>query len=110
VFSFKYSARPNTPALGLEDAIPEDEKSHRLELLMAKQREIQVSRYAKYMGTTLEVMIEGYNDSRRQWIGRTSQNKTLNFAAENSAPKIGSYAQVLVTRSFPNSLVGELVV
>jgi tRNA-2-methylthio-N6-dimethylallyladenosine synthase len=96
VFSFKYSARPNTPALGLEDAIPEDEKSHRLELLMAKQREIQVSRYAKYMGTTLEVMIEGYNDSRRQWIGRTSQNKTLNFAAENSAPKIGSYAQVLV--------------
>src|SRR5690242_5234843 len=33
VFSFKYSARPNTPALGLEDALPEEEKSRRLEVM-----------------------------------------------------------------------------
>ncbi len=109
VFTFKYSARPNTPAVSLEDAIPEDEKSRRLEVLMARQREIQVERYKKFIGTELEVMVEGYNETRSQWIGRTSQNKTLNFAA-SATPKIGQYAQVRVTRSFPNSLVGELVV
>src|SRR5215510_1288118 len=51
VFSFKYSARPNTPALSLDDAIPEVEKSHRLDVLMSKQKEIQIKHYKKYIGT-----------------------------------------------------------
>ena len=110
VFSFKYSARPNTPALSLVDAIPEEEKSRRLDVLMARQREIQVTRHKRYVGQTLEVMVEAYNDARAQWIGRTSQNKTLNFTVDGAAPTVGTYVPVLVTRSFPNSLVGELVV
>ena len=44
VFAFKYSPRPNTPSLKLEDAIPDEEKARRLEVLMAKQREIQISK------------------------------------------------------------------
>jgi tRNA-2-methylthio-N6-dimethylallyladenosine synthase len=114
IFSFKYSPRPNTPALALQDAIPDEEKSRRLEALMARQREIQIIRYKKYIGATQEVMVEGKNESRNQWIGRTSQNKTLNFVApevgEQLAPRIGSYAQIKVTGSFPNSLLGELVI
>jgi tRNA-2-methylthio-N6-dimethylallyladenosine synthase len=110
VFSFKYSPRPNTPALSLEDAIPEEEKSRRLEVLMARQREIQIGRYRKYIGQQCEVMVEGKNPARGQWIGRTSQNKTLNFTVGASQePKVGGYVSVLVTASFPNSLVGELV-
>src|ERR1700758_3913821 len=35
VFSFKYSPRPNTPAIRLDDAIPDQEKARRLEVLMA---------------------------------------------------------------------------
>src|SRR5436305_493630 len=111
VFAFKYSARPNTPALTLDDALPEEEKSRRLDLMMGLQKQIQTARYAKYAGRTLQVMVEAYNESRGQWIGRTSQNKTWNFTVSGgSEPKIGSYTQVLVTRSFPNSLVGESVV
>src|SRR6478672_1875763 len=109
VFSFKYSPRPNTPALSLEDAIQEAEKSRRLEVLMARQKQIQVARYKKFVGMELEVMVEGHNAARGQWIGRTSQNKTLNFTAA-MAPRIGSYVDVRVTSSFPNSLVGELVI
>ncbi len=111
VFTFKYSPRPNTPSLALDDAIPDQEKSRRLEVLMARQKEIQVNRYKKYIGTISEVMVEGRNESRAQWIGRTSQNKTLNFTAPESAtPTVGSYVQVRATVSFPNSLLGELVV
>ena len=110
VFSFKYSPRPNTPSLNLDDAIPEEEKSRRLEILMARQREIQVASYKRYVGTQLEVMVEGHNEARGQWIGRTSHNKTLNFTASDAVVlNSGRYVQVLVTRSFPNSLVGELV-
>ncbi|MFZ1137690.1 MAG: tRNA (N6-isopentenyl adenosine(37)-C2)-methylthiotransferase MiaB [Candidatus Sulfotelmatobacter sp.] len=112
VFAFKYSPRPNTPSLTLEDAIPNEEKARRLEMLMAKQREIQSARYKKYIGIQCEVMVEGRNEARAQWIGRTSHNKTLNFTApaHAAAPKAGTYAPVIVTGSFPNSLLGEMMV
>jgi len=111
VFAFKYSPRPNTPALKLEDAIPDEEKACRLEVLMAKQRAIQTTNYKKYIGTIHEVMVEGKNQARGQWIGRTSQNKTLNFTAPTDAlPKTGGYVPVMTTGSFPNSLLGEMVV
>ncbi len=111
VFTFKYSPRPNTPSLALEDAIPDEEKARRLEILMARQRDIQIARYKKYIGTIQEVMVEGKNEARAQWIGRTTQNKTLNFTAPaSSQPKVGTYVPVRATASFPNSLVGELVV
>jgi len=112
VFSFKYSPRPNTPAIGLEDAISDEEKSRRLEVLMERQRDIQKAQNIKYIGLVAEAMVEGRNDARQQWIGRTSQNKTLNFTAAESSSRLtlGGYVPVRITASFPNSLVGELVV
>jgi len=59
----------------------------------------------------VEVMVEGKNDARGQWIGRTSQNKVCNFTAPEAArPVPGGYVNVVTTGCFPNSLVGELVV
>jgi tRNA-2-methylthio-N6-dimethylallyladenosine synthase len=111
IFCFKYSPRPNTPSLQLEDAIPEAEKSRRLIILQEKQREIQRRRYQRHLGQIQEVMVEGKNEVRSQWIGRTSQNKTLNFTAPLSVvPEVGSYIPVVTTGSFPNSLLGEMVI
>jgi tRNA-2-methylthio-N6-dimethylallyladenosine synthase len=111
VFTFKYSPRPNTPSLAMEDAIPDEEKIRRLEVVNLHQRAIQTASYKKYIGTICEVMVEGRNEARAQWMGRTSQNKTLNFTAPaDASPTVGSYVQVRATTSFPNSLLGELVV
>jgi tRNA-2-methylthio-N6-dimethylallyladenosine synthase len=111
IFTFKYSPRPNTPALELDDAIPDAEKSRRLEVLMQRQKEIQITRYKRYIGITQEVMVEGRNEARNQFVGRTSQNKTLNFVVpEKSFPQTGTYVNVRTTQSFPNSLLGEMVV
>jgi tRNA-2-methylthio-N6-dimethylallyladenosine synthase len=111
VFAFKYSPRPNTPALSMIDSISEEEKSRRLGILMERQRQIQKVSYTRHVGEIAEVMVEAKNDARGQWVGRTTQNKTLNFAVPaNIEPSIGSYANVRVTASFPNSLVGEMVV
>ncbi len=110
VFSFKYSPRPNTPALVYIDTVAEEEKSRRLQMLMERQREIQRANYRNHIGEVLEVMVEAENAARGQWVGRTSQNKTLNFSVpEGVQPEIGSYHHVLVTQAFPNSLVGQLV-
>ena len=104
VFSFKYSPRPNT------DSIPDDEKSKRLSILQERQREIQRVNYEKHIGEVVEVMVEGRNEARGQIIGRSTQNKTVNFTSTSPIlPATGSYARVLVTKSFPNSLVGEMV-
>jgi tRNA-2-methylthio-N6-dimethylallyladenosine synthase len=109
VFAFKYSPRPHTPALSMIDSIADNEKSKRLSILLDRQREIQRINYAKQIGSVIEVMVEGKNDARNQWIGRTSQNKTLNFiAGQEASPEVGSYHLIKVTGSFPNSLVGEL--
>jgi tRNA-2-methylthio-N6-dimethylallyladenosine synthase len=111
IFCFKYSPRPNTPSLQLEDAIPDAEKSRRLIVLQERQREIQRRRYQRHVGQILEVMVEGKNEARGQWIGRTSQNKTLNFTAPQAVvPEKGSYIPVVTIGSFPNSLLGEMVI
>jgi len=109
VFAFNYSPRPNTPSLQYPDSIPDAEKSRRLQVLQEHQREIQRVSYRRHIGQVVEVMVEGKNTSRGQMTGRTSQNKTLNFVVnDRPEPKIGSYVPVLVTQSFPNSLLGEL--
>jgi tRNA-2-methylthio-N6-dimethylallyladenosine synthase len=111
VFSFKYSPRPNTPALQYADSIPDAEKSRRLQILQEHQRELQRASYRRHLGHTLEVMVEGKNAARGQLIGRTSQNKTLNFVVNGQPePSIGEYVPVRVTQVFPNSLLGELAV
>ena len=110
VFGFKYSPRPNTPALEMPDSVAEEEKSLRLQVLLDRQRETQRANYAKHVGEVLEVMVEGYNSARGQIVGRTSQNKTLNFTTKQPIlPAQGSYLPVRVIQSFPNSLVGEAV-
>lgn len=110
VFAFKYSPRPNTPSIKMEDAIPDEEKSRRLAELLERQRAIQKLRNQKHLQQIVEVMVEGKNDARGQWLGRTSQNKTLNFVApEGRGFESGSYVPVRVTTALPNSLVGEMV-
>ena len=110
VFGFKYSARPNTPALVMIDSISEAEKANRLQVLLDRQREIQRVNYSRHLGEIIEVMVEGQNVARAQIAGRSSQNKPVNFTWNHAiAPAPGSYIQVRITATHPNSLVGEAV-
>ena len=105
-FSFKYSPRPNTPSLKMDDAIPEEEKSRRLAILMDKQREIQRARNERLVGQVVEVLVEGKSKRENQWSGHTSSNKVMNFTSPEQK-LLGHYVQVRVTGASPNSLVGE---
>jgi tRNA-2-methylthio-N6-dimethylallyladenosine synthase len=107
-FCFKYSPRPNTPSLKMEDAIPEEEKSRRLAILLEKQREIQRTRNEKLIGRHFEVMVEGKSRKEHQWSGHTSSNKVMNFTSR-AQESLGDYVHVKVVSATPNSLVGERV-
>jgi tRNA-2-methylthio-N6-dimethylallyladenosine synthase len=113
VFSFKYSPRANTPAVAYDDPIPDEEKSRRLSVLQEKQRRIQERRNAAFVGRDEEVLVEGWRQKFQQWIGRTTQNRVLNFSdprglCEDQDMR-GAYCRVRVTASGPNSLVGEMI-
>jgi tRNA-2-methylthio-N6-dimethylallyladenosine synthase len=89
----------------------EEEKSRRLAIVQEHQRQIQVRRNLRYVGKVEQVMVEGFNKATGQWIGRTSQHKTLNFIrpVDDQSNLVGKYLDVRVTRSGPNSLAGESV-
>ena len=112
IFAFKYSPRPNTPAVSMADSIAEEVKVERLQVLLDRQREIQKIGYARHLGQEMEVMVEGHNRQRGQVVGRSSQNKTVNFTTGSPGgpliwPALGSYQTVRITQTFPNSLLGE---
>ena len=107
-FSFKYSPRPNTPSLRMEDAIPEEEKSRRLAILNERQRGIQRARNEELVGKSFEVMVEGKSKKEQQWLGHTSSNKVMNFTSTREE-SLGDYVQVRVVAATPNSLVGERI-
>jgi tRNA-2-methylthio-N6-dimethylallyladenosine synthase len=55
-------------------------------------------------------MVESYNPARGQVVGRSSQNKTVNFTTAQigqAQPPVGSYLPVRITQTLPNCLVGE---
>jgi tRNA-2-methylthio-N6-dimethylallyladenosine synthase len=110
IFAFKYSPRPNTPAITMADSIPEEVKVKRLQILLDRQRETQRINYERHLGEVMELMVEGHNRQRNQVIGRSTQNKTVNFTTSQPIlPATGSYVSVRITQTFPNSLLGEAV-
>ena len=107
-FCFKYSPRPNTPSLRMEDVIAEEEKSRRLTVLIEKQREIQRARNERLVGEMFEVLVEGKSKKEHQWSGHTSSNKVMNFTSRREE-SLGDYVRVKVTGVTPNSLIGGVV-
>src|SRR2546427_877407 len=106
LFSFKYSPRPNTAALRMNDPIPEEEKGRRLAVLQEKQREIQTARNLTLIGETVEVLVSGKSRRENQWSGYTSSHRVVNFTSP-AKELLGTYVQARVTGATPNSLVGE---
>ena len=112
LFSFKYSPRPNTAALAMGDRVPEEEKQRRLLILQEKQRAIQIRRNAELIGS-----IQRGAGGRPQPGARasgsaarpTTARSTSRIPTANGDSLVGQYLPVRVTRSGPNSLVGESV-
>jgi tRNA-2-methylthio-N6-dimethylallyladenosine synthase len=109
IYAFKYSPRPNTPAISMDDAIPDEEKGRRLAILQEKQRTIQTKRNQELVGETFEVLVHGKSRRENQWNGHTSAHHVIAFSSPKS-DLLGKYVQVQATAAGPNSLSGEHVI
>lgn len=108
LYIFNYSPRPNTPASAYPDSVSDEIKGERFQKLQELQRRIQMYRYNRYLGKTVEVLVEGESArSSKDYYGHTRCNKVVNFPAD--AEIIGQIAKVKISEVKPNSLYGYLV-
>jgi len=105
-YSFKYSARPGTPAAKLAEQVPEEVKSRRLaclqELLVRQQAEFN----AACVGRTLPVLFEKPGRRPGQLIGRTPYLQSVH--AEAAPQDLGRIRTVAILAWGPNSLAGVI--
>lgn len=109
-FSFKYSPRPGTPALKLEerDAVPPEVASARLTAYQERQRALSLAWHQSHEGREADVLVEGPSAHDEGVVcGRTGHNVMVNFPGEESL--VGNTVRVRITRAFTNSCRGERV-
>jgi tRNA-2-methylthio-N6-dimethylallyladenosine synthase len=106
MFSFKYSARPNTLAdQRLADDVPEEEKTRRIVALQALQRDIQAARNRRLVGRAVEVLVDAASRRRETELsGRTSDNLVVNLPGPHDW--IGRLVRVTVERAGAHSVWG----
>jgi len=105
-FSFIYSARPGTPAAEMDDQVPQEVKSDRLQRLQAVITRNQRSFNAGFVGRTIEVLLEKPGRLPGQVVGRSPYLQAVHVMAP--AKLIGSARRVTVTEIGSNSLFGTL--
>ena len=107
IFAFKYSPRPFTKAAKFENQVPEDVKSRRLNELFKHHKEIAEQLSKRYIGRTLQVLVEEHDSQKNSVAGRSPHNKLVHFSG--SKDLVGQLVNVVVTEAFPHNLRGDLL-
>ena len=109
-----YSPRPHTPSANWPDQIPEEEKYERLRYLNTVVSEVSHRRNKRYLGKTVEVLVEGPSARNPERLsGRTTTNKLVNFEKPEleTDPEAltGKLVEVTIDSANPWALRGTLV-
>ncbi len=105
-----YSPREFTKAAKMIDKfIPENEKKERLNLLNDKNKEACLKSNKKFVGKTLEVLIESFTekDGKKTFSGRARNNKIIHFDSDNV--EVGDFVDVKINKAQTWCLYGEIV-
>jgi tRNA-2-methylthio-N6-dimethylallyladenosine synthase len=104
-FTFIYSPRRGTEAATLPDQIAHDVKVARLERLVEVIQRRARERAQRFVGRTLEVLVEGPSRTDPSRVrGRSRQNKVVNFSGLGSP---GQLIDVQITSATSQTLAGE---
>lgn len=107
---FTYSQEEDTPASRLPDQIPDEVKETRASTLMEIQRQVAQENASKYVGRTLEVLVERYDGRSDVFIGR-SQFDAPEIDGEvyisGIRAEIGDIRRVRITHAYEYDLSGE---
>jgi tRNA-2-methylthio-N6-dimethylallyladenosine synthase len=108
LFSFQYSERKGTAAVGLDGKVNPDEKRKRLIEIQALQDRHTQEKNDTLVGKIVEVLVEGSSrKTSRDVMGRTRTHKIVNFTGGRDL--VGKTVRVRIVEAFLHSLRGEML-
>ncbi len=109
-YMFKYSARDNTKAYSMEDDVPDEVKTRRLQEIIDLQNNISRELNRLEIGKQHEILVEGPSKKNSEkWQGRTDTNKVLIFEKNGHIINTGDLIKVVVKSSTSATLFGEIL-
>ena len=107
-YTFIYSPRAGTRAAEMDDPVSMEEKTERIQRLIALQQSITSEVLASQIGQIQPVLVDSVSTRSEQTIGgKTPRAHMVNFPG--SAERIGQTVPVRITSSGKNTLRGEAV-
>jgi tRNA-2-methylthio-N6-dimethylallyladenosine synthase len=108
IFSFRYSARPQTAAAEKQDDISLEEKKSRLIQVQALQKKIQLENNRSCIGQIQKVLCTGTSKKDPHvYAGRNAGYQVVNFTSPENV--LGQFTRVKIISCGPYSLSGEAV-
>ena len=106
-FSFKYSARPGTPAATMDGQVPVEVMDERLQRLQAALNASQLAFNQASVGKRCTVLVERRGKHDGQWLGKSPWLQSVHFSGEAA---IGDLVEVELTEAGPNSMAARPIV
>ena len=106
-FTFVYSTRQGTKAAEMEGHIPPEIQKDRIMRLVELVNTLTRNKSEKYLGKTVEILCEDYDEKKGFYMGRDEFGRMGYFKSEKDL--IGQLVQVKITKANGISLFGELV-
>src|SRR5579859_4988990 len=104
----KYSPRPHTLSQRtMTDDVPEEEKERRRVAIDEQQAEVIAAINQRWLGQTVPVLVESWDENTGRWRGRTPQDKLV-FFADQTPDRLGTVVDVEITWTGPWSMQGRL--
>lgn len=105
-YSFKYSARPGTPAANMQNLVREDVKDDRLQRLQSLLFAQAIAFNQSLIGKTVPVLFDGRQGKPGYLHGRTPYNQAIHVPAPDRL--FGQIVDVTVTSAGQTALQGEV--
>ena len=106
-FTFVYSPRQGTKAATMENQIAADVQKQRITRLVDLVNSLTRKKSEKYLGKTVEILCEGFDEKKGLYLGRDEFGRMGYFACDKNV--VGEFVNLKVTRANGISLFGELV-
>lgn len=105
-FTFVYSKREGTKAAVMEGQIDPEIQKDRIMRLIDVQNDLNRKESLTYVGKTVEILVEDFDEKKNSYLGRDERGKMAYFSYDKNL--IGKFVNVKITSAGGMSLMGEI--
>lgn len=106
-FMFVYSKRKGTKAAIMDGQIDPEIQKDRIMRLIDVQNELNRKESLTYVGKTVEILVEDFDEKKNSYMGRDERGKMAYFSYDKNL--IGKFVNVKITLAGGMSLMGEII-